>query len=62
MNLSLGYPDPSQELSITPKQSLEAVVSYFRSKHREADSAVRAIHHQPAADGVYAEIPALVDP
>jgi len=26
-----------------------------------ADSAVRAIHHQPAAEGVYAEIPAAVD-
>ena len=61
MNYSLGFPDPSRELSISPKQSLEAVVSYFRSKHLEADSAVRAIHHQPAAEGIFAEIPALVD-
>ena len=51
MNYSLGFPDLSQELSISPKQSLEAVVSYFRSKHLEPDSAVRAIHHQPAAEG-----------
>src|SRR3954451_9784490 len=62
MNYSLGFPDPSRELSVTPKESLEAVVSYFQSKHREADSAVRAIHHQPAAEGVYSEIPAPVDP
>ena len=62
MNYSLGFPDPSRELSIPPKQSLEAVVSYFRSKHLEADSAVRAIHHQPAAEGIFADIPALVDP
>ena len=62
MNYSLGFPDPSRELSISPKQSLEAVVSYFRSKHLEADSAVRAIHHQPAAEGIFADIPALVDP
>jgi len=61
MNLSLGFPDPSQNLSLAPKESLEAVVSYFRSKHREADSAVRAIHHQPASDGVYSDIPAQVD-
>jgi DEAD/DEAH box helicase domain-containing protein len=65
MNYSLGFPDPSRELSlstaITPKQSLEAVVSYFRAKHLEADSAVRAIHHQPAAEGTFADIPALVD-
>ena len=62
MNYSLGFPDLSRELSLSPKQSLEAVVSYFRSKHLEADSAVRAIHHQPAAEGTYADIPALVDP
>lgn len=66
MNYSLGFPDPSRELSlsaeVTAKQSLEAVVSYFQSKHLEADSAVRAIHHQPAAEGLYADIPLLVDP
>ena len=61
MNYSLGFPDLSRELSISPKQSLEAVVSYFRSKHLEPDSAVRAIHHQPAAEGTFADIPALVD-
>ena len=62
MNYSLGFPDLSRELSITPKQSLEAVVSYFQSKHLEADSAVRAIHHQPVTEGTFADIPALVDP
>src|ERR1035437_5867066 len=66
MNYSLGFPDLSRELSlsttISPKQSLETVVSYFRSKHLEPDSAVRAIHHQPAAEGTFADIPVLVDP
>ena len=66
MNYSLGFPDLSRELSlstsISPKQSLEAVVSYFQSKHLEADSAVRAIHHQPAAEATFADMPALVDP
>src|ERR1039458_3939455 len=62
MNYSLGFPDLSRELSISPKQSLEAVVSYFRSKHLEPDSAVRAIHHQQATEGTFADIPALVDP
>ena len=65
MNYSLGFPDLSRELSlsstISPKQSLEAVVSYFRARHLEADSAVRAIHHQPAAEGTFADMPALVD-
>jgi DEAD/DEAH box helicase domain-containing protein len=61
MNLSLGFPDFSQELSLAPRQSLEAVVSGFQSLHREPDSAVRAIHHQPASEGVFADIPAAVD-
>src|SRR5689334_18673075 len=61
MNLSLGFPEFSRELAVTPRQSLEAIVSGFRAAHREADSAVRAVHHQPASEGVYAEIPAGVD-
>src|SRR5437660_9316356 len=60
-NLSLGFPEFSRELALSPKQSLETVVSGFRSLHQEPDSAVRAIHHQPAADGVFADIPATVD-
>jgi DEAD/DEAH box helicase domain-containing protein len=76
MNYSLGFPelsnddqskydpskyDLSKELSLSPKQSLEAVVSTFRAAHAEPDSAVRAIHHQVAVEGTYAEIPAPVD-
>jgi DEAD/DEAH box helicase domain-containing protein len=57
MDLSLGFPEFSKELSIASEQSLAAVVSRFQAAHREADSPVRAIHHQPAAEGVYAEIP-----
>jgi DEAD/DEAH box helicase domain-containing protein len=60
-NLSLGFPEFSRELALTPKQSLEAVVSGFRQLHQEPDSAVRAIHHQPPAEGVFADIPATVD-
>jgi DEAD/DEAH box helicase domain-containing protein len=37
------------------------VVSQFREIHREPDSAVRAIHHQPASEGIFADIPPLVD-
>src|SRR5438309_1367130 len=61
MNLPLGFPDLSQELAISPKRSLEAVVAHFQSVQREPDSAVRAIHHQPAAAGDFAEVPAAVD-
>jgi DEAD/DEAH box helicase domain-containing protein len=61
MNLSLGFPDFSKELALTPHQSLEAVVSYFRSAHQEPDSAVRAIHHQPASEGDFSDVPENVD-
>src|SRR5436305_1228427 len=60
-NLSLGFPGLSQELAVRAKQSLEAVVSQFRAAHGEPDSPVRAIHHQPAAEGSFAEIPAAID-
>src|SRR6266446_2355431 len=61
MDLSLGFPEFSQELALSGKESLETVVSYFRSIHRQQDSPVRAIHHQPASEGVFAAIPQAVD-
>ncbi|HJZ96684.1 MAG TPA: DEAD/DEAH box helicase [Candidatus Solibacter sp.] len=61
MNLSLGFPEFSRELSLTPRQSLETVVSGFSELHRQPDSPVRAIHHQPASEGVFADVPAIVD-
>ena len=62
MNLSLGFPEFSQELAVSSKRSLDAVVSRFQQVHQEPDSPVRAIHHQPAAEGTYTDIPAAVDP
>ena len=61
MDLSLGFPEFSQELALATRPSLEAVVSRFRSVHKEPDSPVRAIHHQPAAEGSFAEMPRAVD-
>jgi DEAD/DEAH box helicase domain-containing protein len=62
MDQSLSFPEFSHELSLRSQPSLEAVVSHFRTKHQDPDSPVRAIHHQPASDGIFAEIPATVDP
>ena len=61
MDLSLGFPEFSREIALASKPSLEAVVSRFRAAHQEADSPVRAIHHQPAVEGSYSGIPAAVD-
>jgi len=54
MNLSLGFPEFSQELAVSRKPSLEAVVTRFQSAHHEPDSSARAIHHQPANEGTNA--------
>jgi DEAD/DEAH box helicase domain-containing protein len=53
MNLSLGFPAAA---------SLETVVTQFQNSHRDPDSSVRAIHHQPASDGIFADLPAAIDP
>jgi DEAD/DEAH box helicase domain-containing protein len=61
MNLSLDFPEFSQQLSVSHKPSLEAVVAAFQTLHREADSPVRAVHHQPASAGTFADIPGAVE-
>ena len=61
MDLSLGFPEFSQELAIASKPSLEAVMARFRSVHKEPDSPVRAIHHQAATEGSFSEVPLGVD-
>ena len=62
MNLSLGFPEFTEELSHRSRPSLDAVVARFRAAHLEPDSPVRAVHHQAASEGVYAEMPAAIDP
>ena len=61
MNLSLDFPEFSQELTVARQPGLDAVVRRFQSIHQEPDSPVRAIQHQPAAEGEYADIPTGVD-
>src|SRR5580700_1259927 len=43
------------------KPAVGTVVARFRASHQEPDSPVRAIHHQAAREGSFAEIPAAVD-
>jgi DEAD/DEAH box helicase domain-containing protein len=54
MNLSLGFPNAGAV-------SLESVVTQLEAAHREPDSAVRAIHHTEACEGIFSEMPAGVD-
>lgn len=46
-----------REIGQPRKLGLEALVSRFQASHAEPDSPVRAIHHQPATEGSFAEIP-----
>jgi len=62
MDLSLGFPEFSQELAVSSKPSLELVVSRFRAIHQEPDSPVRAFRHEPATAGEFADMPAAIDP
>jgi DEAD/DEAH box helicase domain-containing protein len=60
MDLSTGF---SEALLLDPRQkpALNALVARFRSSYQDPDSPVRAIHHLPAAEGSFSEIPAEVD-
>src|ERR1700730_5806724 len=53
----------SEALLLNPQQkpALNALVARFRSSHQDPDSPVRAIHHQPATEGTFSEIPPEVD-
>src|SRR5215831_13160798 len=55
MNLSL-------ELRAAGGSALQSVVTQLEAAHRDPDSSVRAIHHQPACEGEYADLPEAVDP
>ncbi len=61
MDSSLSFPEFSQELAVASRPSLEAVVSRYQAVHRDPNSPVRAIHHQPSADGCYTAIPESID-
>ncbi len=49
-------------LELVKQPNLGAVVQHFRSLMAQPDSPIRAIHHQPASAGTFAEISATVDP
>ena len=61
MDLSLGFPEFTQELSRGVNASLDAVITRFQTLHQQADSPVRAIHHQAATEGSFADMPDAVD-
>src|SRR5690348_17689842 len=61
MDPSFELPEACLELDLARNPAVEAVVSRFQSARVQADSPVRAIHHQPASEGEFADVPASVD-
>ena len=61
MNLTLGFPEFSQELTVSRPAGLDAVVRRFEHIRDEPDSPVRAIHHQAASEGEFRDLPAAID-
>jgi DEAD/DEAH box helicase domain-containing protein len=47
--------------SVPHSSALESVVAHFRSQLDRTESAVRAIRHEPAAEGSYCDLPAALD-
>jgi DEAD/DEAH box helicase domain-containing protein len=62
MNLTLGLSDPSRAFGITRHDGVETSVARFEKWMADPDSPVRAIRHQPAREGEYADIPEGVAP
>src|SRR5579871_2373478 len=60
MNPLPEFAEDSLQLQLA-RPGIDAVVSRFQSAHQKADTPVRAIHHQPAAEGSYLALPAEVD-
>lgn len=60
MNFSLGFPEFSKELTTGREAGLESVLARFRSVGEQPETPVRAIRHEPAAEGVYQDLPAGV--
>jgi len=64
MNLSLDFPDPSREesLGLSRRADLETAIARLHDLMAEPDSPIRAIRHQPARPGEFAEMPESIPP
>ena len=62
MNLSLGFPEFSEERALARHPNLNQVVAQFEAARGGTDGGVRSIHHIPARPPEYAPLPEQVQP
>lgn len=55
MNLTLGFPDPEQENSLTRRAGFEVMLRRLEEWMAQTDSPIRAIRHEPAKPGEFSE-------
>ncbi len=60
--LSLKFPNGAPELGLSRPAGLDGALARFETLKGDPGSVVRAIHHQPAKPGEYADIPDAVHP
>ncbi len=63
MNLTLSFPEPARERTLARHTGLEGAIAQFEKWAADPDSPVRALRHQPAKPGEFADFPAsLAEP
>src|ERR1700677_2801251 len=62
MNLTLGFPEPAQERILAKRSGLAGAIERFEAWMANPDSPVRAIRHQPARLGEFADFPEALAP
>jgi len=60
MNLTLGFPEPAQKRMTARQTGLSGAIARFQEWMAAPDSPVRAIRHQPARPGEFADFPATL--
>jgi len=62
MNSLLGFPEPAQERILARREGLAGAIARFEEWMADPDSPVRAIRHQPARSGCFADFPEALAP
>ncbi len=62
MNLTLSFPEPVRARTLARQTGLQGAIERFQEWMSNPESPVRAIRHQPAKPGEFAEVPEFLAP